>query len=136
MKSAFHASLTNSVHAIVITRPRLVIQFRHRQVAPFLAVRRIGATSASSGNPDDRAPPECRVVRLDAQLTARRKSIGSSRIVIRTVWSMFITSPPTSRSRCGFDDTSSASDVDSESITGMENGKVLDQPSGTDGAHI
>jgi hypothetical protein len=49
---------------------------------------------------------------------------------------MFITSPPTSRSRCGSDDTSSASDVDSESITGMENGKVLDQPSGTDGPRM
>jgi hypothetical protein len=46
---------------------------------------------------------------------------------------MFITSPPTSRSGCGFDDTSSASDVDSESITVLENGKVLDQLSGTDG---
>lgn len=46
---------------------------------------------------------------------------------------MFITSPRISRSRCGSDDTSSASDVDSESITVMENGKVLDQPSGTDG---
>jgi hypothetical protein len=45
---------------------------------------------------------------------------------------MFITSPPTSKSRCGSDDTSSASDVDSESITVMKNGKVLDQLSGTD----
>jgi hypothetical protein len=74
-----------------------------------------------------------RVVRVDAQLTARRKSIGSSRIVIRTAWSMFITSAPTSRSRCGFDDTSSASDVDSGSNTVMDNGKVLDQLLGTDG---
>lgn len=60
-------------------------------------------------------------------------SLTTSVHAIRTAWSMFITSPPTSRSRCGFDDTSSASDVDSESITVMENGKVLDQLSGTDG---
>lgn len=55
--------------------------------------------------------------------------------MLRTAWSTFITSPPTSRSRCGSDDTSSVSDVDSESISVMENGKVLDQISGTDGPH-